>query len=74
VAFDDYVSHRYVDTMAAGTFLILADKLPGRQPMGLAALLKEHGIVNGAAHTALGDAVATSRLLEAMIGRMKAGE
>lgn len=66
-AFGDIFSHRFVDTMAIGTFLLLAGKVPPRQGMGLTALLTLFELPHPEAHTALGDALATAALLDKML-------
>lgn len=61
--FEEYFSHRFVDTMAVGVFMQLCGYV-GK--VGLADLLPVVGLKNDAQHTALGDARATAMLLEAM--------
>lgn len=73
--FEEYFSHRFIDTMAIGLFMQLCGS-PIKK-LGLADLLTFFGLKNDAAHTALGDARATAMLLEKMretaqVGRLAA--
>lgn len=68
---EDFFARRVVDTMSFGTILVLASVLSAKHPLSLAALCKEFDVTHDAAHTALGDSVATAVLLDAMLKKVK---
>lgn len=61
--------HRPIDTMTLLPFLWLADR--GQDIGKLAEACEAFGVEHEGAHTALGDALATARLLTAMVERMR---
>lgn len=68
VNFDDFYSHRALDTASLIQFLILAGRMPLSEASSTAAF-SHFGITFGAGerHSALGDAIATAKLLSKLI-------